>query len=460
MSQRKNISRRKFLKRATAAGVVAVSFPYVIASSALGKAGSITPSNRITLGFVGLGQHGTKVNLQNFLGNADAQVVALCDVDRESSGYFGGRAVFGREPARRIVEMHYGRASQSGTYKGCYITADWREVIACDDIDAVVVSTPDHWHVPISIAAVKTGKDVYCEKPLTLTVTEGRLLSDTVQRYNRVLQTGSSLRASDTFHRAAELVCNGRIGRLHTIWTDLPEVYPRGKVYPNAERDTLPMPVPEGFDYDMWLGPAPWAPYTKGRCHWNFRWILDYSGGVLTDFGGHYIDQAQWANDTEYTGPIEIDGKGEFPSSRLYNTAKKFRIEYKYANGVRLICRSKYSDLVASIKYEGTEGWIMPGRRELMAYPESILDSVIGPNETHLYTCRQGPERNFLDCVHTRRQPFYPAEVGHRSTTVCHLGNISMLLGRKLKWDPQKERFNDEQANRMLSRSMRSPWHL
>jgi len=317
------------------------------------------------------------------------------------------------------------------------------------------VSAPDHWHVPISIAAVKTGKDVYCEKPLTLTIAEGRVLSDTVRRYKRVLQTGSSLRAGYSFHRAAELVRNGRIGKLHTIRVDLPGGYHR------AKRDNPPMPVPEGFDYDMWLGPAPWAPYTEGRCHWNFRWILDYSGGTLTDFGGHYIDQAQWGNDTEHTGPIEIKAVGEFPKTGIYNTARQFKIEYKYANGIRLICTSKYTDLRGSVKYEGTEGWLMLIKRELKAHPESILNSVIGPNETHLYTCRLGPERNFLDCVHTREQPFYPAEVGHRSATVCHLGNISMLLGRKLKWDPEKERFlNDEQANRMLSRSMRSPWHL
>lgn len=442
----KNINRRQFLKKATGAAVGAISFPYIIPSSALGRANGTAASNKIIVGLVGVGKHGTRVNLRNFLAHLDSQVIAVCDVDANHL-----------ENAEKLVNAHYSQASTSGAYKGCGVYNDWRELIARDDIDAVVVSTPDHWHVPISIAAIKAGKDVYCEKPLTLTISEGRMLSDTVRRYNRVFQTGSEFRARFGFHRAAELVRNGRIGKLHTIRTYLPWGHPSGL-------DNSPKPVPNGFDYDMWLGPAPWAPYTDGRCHRRFRHILDYSGGILTDWGGHLNDQAQWGNDTEYTGPIEIEGKGEFPKTGIYNTAKTFHVEYKYANGVKLICVSKYSELGAggAIKYEGTDGWIFTGLGlPLISHPESVLDSVISPNETHLYTCPQGPERNFLDCVHTRKQPYYPAEVGHRSTAICHLGNISMLLERKLKWDPEKERFlGDEQANRMLSRAMRSPWHL
>jgi predicted dehydrogenase len=219
------------------------------------------------------------------------------------------------------------------------------------------------------------------------------------------------------------------------------------------------MPVPDGFDYDMWLGPAPYAPYTKDRIHWNFRWIHDYSGGMLTDWGAHLLDGAQWGNDSEHTGPVEVEGKGEFWRDGLYNSAKDFNIEYKYASGVRLIVTSG----TPSLRFEGSEGWIgnRGWRAKLQAEPQSILKSVIGPSEIHLYTCKAGEQRNFLDCVKSRKDCYFPPEIGHRCFTIAHIGNISMLLGRKLKWDPGKERFiNDEQANRMLSRTMRSPWRL
>jgi hypothetical protein len=209
----------------------------------------------------------------------------------------------------------------------------------------------------------------------------------------------------------------------------------------------------------MWLGPAPQAPYTPGRCHWNFRWILDYSGGQLTDWGAHLVDTAQWANDTEHTGPVEVAGKGIFPTHSLYNAATEYRIEYKYANAVRMIITSG----PVSLRFEGTEGWIgnIGWRGPLQAKPNSILDSRIGPDEIHLYTEPRGEHRNFLDCVKSRRDPYFPAEIGHRCCTVLHLGNISMLLNRKLKWDPEKERFPaDTEANKMISRSMRSPWNL
>jgi len=430
------VTRRSFLKRATATAGMAAVFPTVIASSALGSDGKLAPSNRITMGIIGIGAHGL-YNLRSFLAQPDAQVLAVCDVDTEH-----------RNNARDVVNRTYGNGD-------CATYSDFRDVLARADIDAVMISTPDHWHTPISIAAAEAGKDVECEKP-TLTIHEGRVLCDTIERYGRVFQMSTEDRSVYVYHRMAELVRNGRIGKLHTIRVKLPGGHSVGGGYGKIQK---PQPVPEGFDYDMWLGPAPEAPYTPGRCHWNFRWILDYSGGQLIDWGSHLLDTAQWGNNTEHTGPVEVDGKGVFPREGLYNTATEYHIEYKYANGVRLIVSSGGID----IRFEGTEGWVgnKDWRGPLEASSESILNSVIGPDETHLYTCTAGEQRNFLDCVRTRKKPYFPVEIGHRCCTIAHLGNISMLLGRKLKWDPDKERFiNNTEANRMLSRSMRSPWHL
>ena len=429
----RTITRRSFLKQVAAVGTSGLLLPYVVHPSALGKAGNAPASERITVGFIGTGGHGRDVNLKNFLGNADAQAVAVCDVDPNNL-----------KIAREMVNKKYGHTD-------CATYSDFREVLARDDIDAVMISTPDHWHVPISIAAAKAGKDVECEKP-TLTIAEGRVLCDVMKRYGRVFQWSTEDRAVDVYHRMCELVRNGRIGKVHTIRVELP-------AGPDRPGNPKPMEVPKGFDYDMWLGPAPWAPYTKDRIHWNFRWILDYSGGMLTDWGAHLLDGAQWGNDTEHTGPVEVEGKGDFWNEGLYNTAKEFKIEYKYANGVRLIVTSG----TPSLRFEGSEGWIgnRGWRAPLQAEPKSILDSVIGPDEIHLYTCRAGEQRNFLDCVKSRKACYFPPEIGQRCFTIAHIGNISMLLGRKLRWDPDNERFvNDEQANRMLSRAMRSPWRL
>jgi predicted dehydrogenase len=427
------ITRRSFLKRAASAGGSGLVLPYVVRPSALGKAGSVAASERITVGFIGTGGHGRAVNLKNFLAQADAQAVAVCDVDPGQS-----------EQARKMVADKYGN-------NDCAVYRDFREVLARDDIDAVMISTPDHWHVPISIAAAKAGKDVECEKP-TLTIEEGRVLCDVMKRYGRVFQWSTEDRAVYQYHRMCELVRNGRIGKIHTIRVELPSG-------PSTPGDPTPMPIPKGFDYDMWLGPAPWAPYTKDRIHWNFRWISDYSGGMLTDWGAHLLDGAQWGNDTEHTGPVEVEGTGKFWTEGLYNTAREFEINYRYADGVKLIVTSG----TPSLRFAGSEGWIgnRGWRAPLQAEPKSVLDSVIGPDEIHLYTCKGGEQRNFLDCVKSRKACYFPPEIGQRCFTIAHIGNISMLLGRKLKWDPDNERFvNDEQANRMLSRAMRSPWRL
>jgi predicted dehydrogenase len=310
------------------------------------------------------------------------------------------------------------------------------------------VATPDHWHVPISLAAVKAGKDVYCEKPLTLTIAEGRTLSDAARRYRRVFQTGSQQRSDRRFRLACELVRNGRIGELHTINVEIP---PNSRQCPPTWKE---MPIPPGFDYEMWLGPAQYAPYTEQRCHYSFRFIMEYSGGQVTNWGAHDLDIAQWALDADNSGPIEISGQGEFPREGLFSTATQVHIEYTYANGVKLVCDSGGN----GVTFHGSEGWIYVWRDRIIAHPQSLLSSMIGPGEVHLYQSDDHIQ-NFLDCFKTRQTPAADVEIGHRSATVCHLGNIAMLRGRRLRWNPQTEQFaNDEEANRLLSRPARCPW--
>jgi predicted dehydrogenase len=438
MLRSQRITRRRFVKGAAAA----IAAPYVIPASALGLDGAVAPSNRITLGFIGTGDHGVNWNMRYFFKQPDAQIVAVCDVDSAR-----------REDAKKKVEEHYAEALSKGTYKGCASHNDFREIIARKDIDAVMISTPDHWHVIPALMAVRAGKDVECEKPLTLTVAEGRALADAVKKHNRIFQTSSENRSVDVYHRMCELVRNGRIGKLKHINVTLP----RGHSIRAASMEVCPPPA--GFDYNMWLGQTPEAPYCPARCHWNFRWILDYSGGQLTDWGAHLIDIAQWGNNTEYSGPIEVEGKATFPKEGLYNTATDFSVDYKYTNGVTM----NVSSSQPGIRFEGADGWIgnKGWRAPLEAEPKSILDSKIGENEIHLYTEPGGEQRNFLDCVKSRKPCYAPAEVGHGTITIAHIGHISMRLGRKLKWDPDKELFvGDDEANRMLSRPMRKPWTL
>ncbi len=315
--------------------------------------------------------------------------------------------------------------------------------------------------------AARAGKDIICEKPLTLTVAEGRILCDVVKQHGRIFQTASENRSIDTYIRMCELVRNGRIGELKRIAVSLPGGNEsRGS---NFQSRTV-QPVPEGFNYDMWLGQAPTAPYCPARCHGSFRWNLDYSGGRLTDWGAHLIDLAQWANDTEATGPVEVEGTGQFPPrTELFNTAETFDLRYRYANGVILTVDSKGP----AIRFEGTQGWIgfTGWRGPLEASRPAILDSPIGPGEVHLYRpseiiprtegLKGGEHRNFIDCVKSRKPCYAPAETGHRTITIAHIGNIAMMLRRPLRWDPAAEKFpGDDEASAMLSRRQRDPWTL
>ncbi len=455
--KRKDIGRRTFLKHAAAS---TLALPMVIRSSALGKAGSTAPSERITMASIGVGGMGTN-NMRGFLAHEDVQILAVCDVVKASDQYghwykkgWNG-AWFGREPARHIVEDHYAQKAPTGGYRGCDAYVDFRQAIARDDIDAVCITTPDHWHAIPAIMAAAAGKDIYCEKPLSLTVAQGRAMAQAVQRYNTVFQTGTQRRSSELFRFISELIRNGRIGKLQKA---LVAIGPNNKQAP--PRDWEPMPVPDWLDYDMWLGPAPWTPYHKDRCLYTFRFGSDYSGGQTTNLGAHGIDLVQWANGTDETGPVEIEDMGsEFPTDGLFTTATKVHFRARYANAVELTCRTQEKEVY---RFEGTEGWIeVPTySNELTCYPESLKTSVIGPNEIHLYKSNDH-HRNFLDCIKSRGRTAAPVEIGHRSVSICHLGNIAMKLQRKLQWDPTAERFTDcDEANQMLSRPMRSPWHL
>jgi len=418
------ITRRDFLKGATIAAGATLGCPLIVPSSVFG---ANAPSNRVTIGSIGVGNMGTS-NLKAFMSKSDAKIVAICDVD---IGY--------REQGRQIAGLE-----QSSCYN------DFRVLLARQDIDAVVVATPDHWHIPISIAAVQVGKDVYCEKPLTLTISEGRALADAVRRYGRVLQTGSHQRSMRNFCFACELVRNGYIGKVHTVQVGIP-----GNNR-NCDPTWTPEPVPTGFDYNLWLGPAPWAPYMKQRCHYEFRFNLDYSGGQTTNWGAHFLDIAQWGLGMDDSGPVEIFGQGEFPTTGLFDTATKVYFEATYANGVKLICKTGGSNT----RFEAADGWVDVARGSLRTRPESLKTTTIKPDEIHLYDSRDH-HQNFLDCVRSRKDPVANVEIGHRSATVCHLGNIAMLLNRKLKWNPVAEQFvNDSHANSMLARSMRAPWRL
>ena len=436
------VTRRQFLK---GSAVAATGFlvPTIVPASVFG---ADAPSNRITIGFVGVGRMGSD-DMRELLGFEEAQIVAVCDVDTNRV-----------RNAQKTVEAHYAKQNSGGTYEGCRTYGDYRELVTQDDIDAVCVATPDHWHALPAIAAAKAGKDIFLQKPLTLTIREGRVLSDIVRRYNRIFQVGSQQRSDARFHHACELVRNGRVGKLHTVRV--------GFGTDPGTGPEPPMPVPDNLDYDFWLGPAPWAAYTEKRVHPQKDYdrpgwlrIAAYGAGMITGWGAHHNDIAQWGMGTEYTGPVEIQGQTEYPKDGLWDVHGDFSIEYTYANGVKVICTDNIKNK-QGVVFEGSEGWVYVRRGFIDAQPKTLLDSTIGPDEIRL--CKSDNHKsNWLECIKSRAETIAPVEIGHRSCTVCLLGEIAMRLGRKLKWDPDTEQFvGDDQANRMLWRPMRSPWKL
>ncbi len=446
----KNNNRRDFLKKTglTVSGLITA--PTIIPASALGKNGFVAPSDRINLAFIGAGNQAEN-DSRGFLQDERVQITTICDVNKRSDGYWDGK-VAGREFIMEMVDQAYGE-KYGKKYKSTEGYEDFREVLELKDVDAVEIVTPDHWHaIPVMMAAAAK-KDIYRQKPLALTVAEGRAMSDAVKHHKVIFQTGSQQRSNQHFRRVCELVRNGKIGKLHTVVCGLPGGTPD---FGKTANLTETVPVPDGFNYDLWLGPAPEAPYSPCRTHVNFRWVLDYSGGMVTDWGGHHPDIAQWGMDTEYTGPLKIqNAKSIWSDHPIYNTATEFYFEAIYPNDLTLIVQSG-ADF--GVTFKGTEGEVWATRNNHKVFPASLEKVEIGPNETQLYKS-DNHYRNFIDCVISREEPIAPVEVAHRSISIAHLGNIAMMLDQDLEWDPEKEKFKDNfAANQLLSRPMREPW--
>jgi len=432
MTDKNSIDRRQFLKKATKITAAAAAFPYFVPSAALGKAGTVAPSNRITLGFIGTGKQ-SKHLIKSFLNASGTCVLAACDVDKLKL-----------KRAKDMVEQHY-TSQTPGTYKGCKCYGDFRELIARDDIDAVVIATPDHWHAIIVIQSAKAGKDIYCEKPLSQNVTESRAMVNAVRRYERVFQTGSMQRSNYRFRVACEMVRNGYIGEIKTVAI--------GVGGPPADAPLPAQPVPDYLDWDMWLGPAKWRPYNSQlspHISWdgypNWRYHSDFGGGSMTDWGAHHFDIAQWALGMDESGPVQIIP----PEGTDYKL-----LTYKYANGITMT-----RDNANGVLFTGTKGKIEVNRAHFRTWPDSLKNQKIPSNQLRLYESNNH-YTDWLNAVRTRSKPICDVEIGCRSATVCHLGNIAHKLKRPLKWDPKAEVFvADTEANRLLSRPMRSPWHL
>jgi predicted dehydrogenase len=434
----KKIKRRDFIKQSSGAILGALTFPQIIPSTVFTKPGQVAPSDRITLGCIGVGGQGTD-NLRGFLNKEEVQVIAVCDVDRNH-----------RDIAKDLIDENY-KNQDCATYN------DFRELLARDDIDAISTAAPDHWHALITVATARAGKDIYSEKPLAFNISEGRAIVDAIHQNGVVWQTGSWQRSERNFRFACELVRNDRIGKVHTVRVGLP----RGNRIWDA--GTQPTNPPEGFDYEMWLGPAPWRPYNPSRCHWNFRWISDYSQGQLTDWAGHHCDIANWGMNTELSAPVSIEGKATYPPAKdgLFDTAETYYFECEYREGFKMIVADRTQQPKGmGVHFIGDKGWVHVHRGGLDAHPKSILRSVIRPDEIHLYKSEDHIQ-NFLDCIRTRQKTITPVEIAHHSIMIGHLGDIAMKVGRKVHWNLSRERFvNDPGADRYLSRPMRSPWHL
>ena len=391
---------------------------------------AVSPPAIASMGAIGLGGMGTG-DLRDFIGRREVQMLAVCDVDKAN-----------RDRAKNIVDARYNN-------KDCVAYNDFREVIAREDLNAVMIATPDQWHSIPAIMAAKAGKDIHAQKPLAYNIAEGRAIVNAVKKHGIVWQTGSQQRSDRRFRFACELVRNGCIGKVHTVKVGLPN---RNSV---QDRGTEACDPPEGLDYDMWLGPAPYAPYNPSRCHWNFRWISDYAGGQITDWAGHHCDIAQWGMNTERTSPVEIEGSGVWPKSLLFDTVENYRFVCKYKEGFTMIVAGP---LPQGVRFEGEKGWVFVNRGGIDANPKSLLDIKFGPNDVRLYRS-DDHKGNFLDCVKTRKETVAPVDVAHRSIMVGHLGLIAIKLERKLFFDPEKERFiNDPGADDLLSRQMRGPW--
>jgi predicted dehydrogenase len=433
-------SRRRFLQQTSLASAAAIGFPYVVPATALGRDGAVAPSERIVMGAIGTGGMG-KGDINAMMDSREVQFVAVCDVDTNH-----------RNQARNQVNAKYGN-------QDCQAYADFRELLGRQDIDAVNVTTPDHWHALCSVAAANAGKHVYCEKPLANSVAEGRAICEAVKRNKVILQTGSHERSGGNARLACELVRNGRLGKVHTVEINLPCDDDHHKQARQLVGTPKEQAVPAGFDYDFWLGHTPVVPYSDKRCHFWWRFNLAYGGGEMTDRGAHVIDIAQLGLGMDDSGPVEYEARGMRDAGAFYNTFWDYTFTNTYANGVRMVGRSQGP---RGLKFIGDRGWIFVAIHggALQAEPAGLLQEKIGEGELQLGRS-PGHQRNFIESILSGQPPVATAEIGHRTGTICHLNNIAMLLGRKIKWDPVKEQvIDDSEANRLLAPTMRAPWHL
>jgi myo-inositol 2-dehydrogenase / D-chiro-inositol 1-dehydrogenase len=452
------MERRNFLKNSSAAMAGSFIIPTIVPSSVFGEN---APSNKINIAQIGFGRIAKGHDLAETLTFDTARVIAVCDLD-------SNRVAKGKE----FIEGFYAKKTGNKDAVSVKTYGDYREMLLNKDIDAVMISTPDHWHSQPAIEAALAGKDVYLQKPTSLTIAEGRMLADVIKRKGTIFQVGTQQRAMPQFRIAAELVRNGRIGKLHTVKIGLPGD-PAGPEAPE-------MPVPKNLNYEMWLGSTPEVYYTEMRVHpqnsLNDRpgWLRceQFGAGMITGWGQHHYDSAAWGMDTEYTGPISINAHAEFPKSGLWNVHGEFLSVAEYKNGITMISSGGYPN---GIRYEGSEGWIFVTRgnymasasdpvskarssRALDASDPKILTSVIKENEIHLYKI-DNQHGNWLDCIKSRKTPISNVEIGHRACSICLITHISMKLGRKLDWNPETEMFvNDDEANKMLSRTQRFPY--
>jgi len=437
-------NRRLFLRQAAGAALGAAGFPHVVSSSALGAGGAVAPSERITVGAVGVGPQGTGV-MRNFLRQKDAQVVAVCDV---KSNVLKNR--------QDLVNKHYNST-------GCKAYSDFQEVMARDDIDVILAAPPDHWHVLIAMAAVKSGKDVYLEKPMGLSLAQDQALRTAVHRNGRIFQFGTQQRSGRNFRFACELALNGRLGKLHTI-----NVWSPGS---SQGGDPAPVPVPEWLDYERWLGPAPFTPYTKDRCSNKLWWFIsDYALGFIAGWGIHPIDIAFWGGGKNVTTPLTIEGKGKWPTKGVCDTAMNWEVLMKYDSGLTMNFTGapfpkewakRYGRTTShGTAFEGADGWVHVDRAGINAHPKELLKTEFGPSDIRLDESNNHV-RNLLDCVKTRSKPLSHIDDSVQSDILCHISDIAIRLEQKLRWDPKTEKFvNNDVANRRLTRPMRSPWTL
>ena len=429
-------TRRDFLKRSASVATGALILPQIIPSTALGMGGKLPPSDRIVMGAIGVVDHKAQSNMSDFLALINqVQFVAVCDVDANHAAKAKGMADKGNKNS------------------DCRIYGDYREFLEKEKLDAVCIALPDHWHGLIYSAAANKKLDVYGEKPICRTIRDGQSIVSAVRKNNIIWQTGSWQRSLENFHHAAELVRNGRIGKIKSIEVGLPDGGKGVGTPPVVE-------VPAELNWEMWLGPAPKVPY-RGISHWNWRWMLDYSGGQLTDWAGHHIDIANWGADFERTGPIEISGEGVYPRDGIYNVPVEYDFRCKYANGIEMRVANG-SRLIhgGGATWYGETGWINVDRGKLIASDPNILKEVIEENEIHLYKS-ENHWQNFIDCVRSRRETIAPIEVAYRAISVALLGEIAMTTGQKIQWDPVKEEIiGNPVASRLLSRPYRQPWIL